>query len=168
MIITLNNKEFNFDQVTRRGNTVIFFDNIFGENHILSKRIELNYNFFIEMLNLSLRSYVNCNFKDRNIHDNISELFQFYKLSNNFNVKRDLASKLGYLLINNHSILKDNAIISIFKSYYEEKSIYSKNDKIFKFLVLLFKQTNRDILTSISFEDSDEFDLVDFVLDYNL
>ena len=165
MIITLNNKEFTFDKVSRRSNNIVFFDNIFNKEHIISRRIEIDYDFCIDLLKLSLRSYVNCESKNRNLFDYLEELFQFFKITNNSNVKRDLVSKIGYLLINNELLLKDIKVLKMFSSY-SENNIYKKNDKYYKFLVLLFKQRNRDIIKNVSITEDEYFDLIDFIFDY--
>tara|TARA_B100001093_G_C26743777_1_gene977899 strand:- start:608 stop:1111 length:504 start_codon:yes stop_codon:yes gene_type:complete len=165
MIITLNNKEFTFDKVSRRSNNIVFFDNIFNKEHIISRRIEIDYDFCIDLLKLCLRSYVNCESKNRNLFDYLEELFQFFKITNNSNVKRDLVSKIGYLLINNELLLKDIKVLKMISSY-SENNIYNKNDKYYKFLVLLFKQRNRDIIKNVSITEDEYFDLIDFIFDY--
>ena len=165
MIITLNNKEFTFDKVSRRGNNIVFFDNIFNKEHIISRKIEIDYDFCIDLLKLSLRSYVNCESKNRNLFDYLEELFQFFKITNNSNVKRDLVSKIGYLLINNQQLLNDCKVINIISSY-SENNIHNRNDKYYKFLVLLFRHRNMDIIRNVSITEEEYFDLIDFIFDY--
>tara|TARA_E500000178_G_scaffold356672_1_gene436948 strand:- start:1560 stop:2066 length:507 start_codon:yes stop_codon:yes gene_type:complete len=166
MRITLGNKEFKFDNVSKRGKTLIFYDDIFDSEHILNKRVELNYDFSLELIKLSLRSYVHCDHTNRKISDYIEELFQFFKITNNQNVKRDLVSKIGYLLINNESVISDKVIINIFSSYKDKKNIYYKNDNFFKFIILLLKQKNTDLVEDFSINETDHFDLIDFIFDY--
>ena len=88
------------------------------------------------------------------------------KITNNQNVKRDLVSKIGYLLINNESVLSDKTIINIFSSYKDNKNIYYKNDNFFKFIILLLKHKNTDLVEDFSINETDHFDLIDFIFDY--
>ena len=43
MIITLGNKEFIFDNVSKRSNNIVFYDNIFNNNHLLTNKLEIDY-----------------------------------------------------------------------------------------------------------------------------
>lgn len=167
MIITLSNKEFKFDKVSKRGNFVIFFDDIFCGDETLSKRVEINYDFLVEMLRNSIKSYINCDIKDRSAEDNLREMFSFYKISNNYNLKKDMASKIGFLIINNPHLVKNKEIIEMYKSYSNLKKMYYRSDQLFSFLVILFRQINKNIYEPIDelFEEN-EFEISDFILDH--
>ena len=166
MIITLGNKEFIFDNVSKRSNNIVFYDNIFNNNHLLTNKLEIDYDFFIDILKLSLGTYVNCNNKDRPVKVCLEELFQYFKITNNNNVKKDVVSKIGYLLITNQNLIKDTDIFNIFSSLIEKSIINYKFDNYFKFIVLLFRHENNDIIEEIFISDNEYFDILDFLIDY--
>tara|TARA_B100000900_G_C20514318_1_gene689378 strand:+ start:712 stop:1218 length:507 start_codon:yes stop_codon:yes gene_type:complete len=166
MIITLGNKEFVFNKVSKRSNNIVFFDNIFNNNHLLTSKLEIDYDFFIDILKLSLRTYVNCNNKDRPVKICLEELFQYFKITNNNNVKKDVVSKIGYLLINNQNLTKDTDIFNLFSSLIEKSNINYKSDNYFKFIILLFRHENNDIIEELFVSDNEYFDILDFIIDY--
>ena len=115
---------------------------------------------------MAIKSYINCDIKDRSAEDNLREMFSFYKISNNYNLKKDMASKIGFLIINNPHLIKNKEIIEMYKSYSDLKKMYYRSDQLFSFLVILFRQINKNIYEPIDelFEEN-EFEISDFILD---
>lgn len=169
MIITLDNKEFIFENVSKKSNRIVLYNNIFN-NHSLNKcvdsKVEINYDSFINLLNLSVKSYVNCNINDNSVYTYLEELFQFFKITNNLIVKKDLTCKIGYLLINNQNLTNDKFTYNLFINIIEKSCINYKTDIYFKFIILLFRHKNTIIDDKFIDTDSKNYDILDFLIDY--
>mgnify|MGYP006239832707 CR=1 FL=1 len=170
MIITLNNRQFNFSNVRLEGKSLKFNDSILknfnSSEELFTRKIVINYEFFTKILNLSLRSYMHVNDNKSNIIDNVGELFTFFKISNNLNVKHDMAMKIGYLIITNDFLKNDKSLLNMMKEYSDSKNFYVKSDIYFDYLIALLIQENNEVKDSYIDIDEEPFTINDFLIDY--
>lgn len=170
MIITLNNRQFNFSNVRLEGKSLKFNDsnlkNFNSSEELFTRKIVINYEFFTKILNLSLRSYMHVNDNKSNIVDNVGELFTFFKISNNLNVKHDMAMKIGYLIITNDFLKNDKSLLNMMKEYSDSKNFYVKSDIYFDYLIALLIQENNEVKDSYIDIDEEPFTINDFLIDY--
>jgi hypothetical protein len=173
MIITLDTKEFMFENVFKRSNNIVLYNNIFNNynsdyiSNFSNLKVEINYDSFINLLKLSINSYTNYKIYDTSIYNYIEELFQYFKITNNLKVKKDLTCKIGNLLINNQYLTNDKITYNLFISITEKSNINYKTDIYFKFIILLFKHKNFEIEDkSLVDFDSENNDILDFLFDY--
>ncbi len=172
MIITLNNKQFIFSNFKLDGKSIKFSDNILKNQNkdksedLFSRKIQISQEFLIKMLNLSIRSYMHVNENKSNIIDNVGELFTFFKISNNVNVKQDMAMKIGYLIITNDFLKNDKSLLNMMKDYSDSRNFYVKSDIYFDYLIALLLQENNNIKDSYVDLDEEPFTIIDFLIDY--
>lgn len=165
MKLRVNNQEFIFDNVIQRNNCIIFWDSLSDLNvndHILSSKYELKIKFVKDMLENSLKNYINFNNSYEKSIKLIKEYFSYFKLTSNFIVKKDMVSKISNILINSKNyekLIKNIEIKEIIKSYYK------KGDTYYNFLLLMLKQKNHFIYEVLKFNENDQFDILDFILD---
>ena len=153
MKILLQNREFTFDNLERKKEKIIL------KNFNLITSLE--YNFFIDMLKLSIDNYVNYNNND--INNLIDEYFSYFKITTNILVKKNISCKIIHIFINNFVILKNSNVIKKIKEY-----LFSKNDNYYIFLKFMFnlRSINKKFLHNKNINDEYYFTFFDFLMDY--
>ena len=155
MKVFLNNQELIFENILLKDNN-IYIESDFGITNIL------NYDEFIELLKISQDSYVDCSIKET-IFETVEQYFTYFKITSNPLVKRNMVTKITYVLLNNLSLkeyTKIMELLSCYKSY--------KTDKYYTFLriILNISQINKITDKKIAHFDDKYFTMLDFILDY--
>jgi len=153
MKILLQNREFTFDNLERKKEKIILKD--------FSLTTSIDYNFFLDMLKLSIDNYVNYNNND--INNLVDEYFSYFKITTNILVKKNISCKIIHIYINNLSLLKNSHIIKKIKDY-----ISIKNDNYYIFLkfMLNLRSINKNFLHSKPINEEYYFTFFDFLMDY--
>ena len=122
----------------------------------------INYKIFIELIETSLDSYVDLTNKDI-IYDTIEQYFNYFKITSNSLVKKNMATKIANILFNNLSLLKDTKVESILLNYVSYKS-----DEYYTFLKIILntQSINKKMNIVSQVEEEENFTLLDFILDY--
>lgn len=160
MKITINNKEIIFDNIVNK-NQIIYLNSDFKYNSILTN-YHIKYSKFIELLETSLDCYVD--FSDKNlINDTIEQYFNYFKITSNLLVKKNMITKIANIIINDTSLLNDKNILAILKNY-----VSIKTDEYYIFLkIILNINCIKDIKsTQIKEIEEEYFTMLDFILDY--
>lgn len=159
MIILLNNKEYFFDNIEKKNNH-IFIKSGFKLNSILTN-FKIEYDTFIDIFKNSLDSYVNID-NNNNYFSITEEYFNYFKITTNDIVKRNMTCKICYLIVNNFNKCVDKKIVNMFEKYNPVKK-----DKYYFFLkVILGLKSINNLINEDDLFDSDYFTLHDFILDY--
>lgn len=161
MIILLNNREYMFDNIEHKNNLVYKKSN-FKFNSILTN-YKIKYLDFMELFINSLDCYVNLSEND-NFYSIVEEYFNYFKITTNEIVKKNMVSKICYLLINNFNNNIDKNILQLF-----EKHNPVNKDKYFFFLKVILQLSSIKFVIDENngiFDDDDYFTLKDFILDY--
>lgn len=152
MIIFSNNRKFTFDILLDKQNNIKINDS------------KIKYDDYFNFLKNSLENYTSID--EEKIVDSFENYFTYFKITTNPLVRENMTSKILYLLVNSYSldinIFKNKKINDLIDSH-----IYS-NDKYFKYIKItmklkLIESTNKKI--NIEF-DTDNFNILDFILDY--
>ena len=153
MKILLQNREFTFDNLERKKEKIILKD--------FSLTTSLDYNFFLDMLKLSIDNYVNYNNND--INNLVDEYFSYFKITTNILVKKNISCKIIHIYINNFTLLKNSLIIKKIKNY-----ISIKNDNYYVFLkfMLNLRSINKNFSHSKPINQEYYFTFFDFLMDY--
>lgn len=156
MKVFLNNQELIFENVSLKDN------NIYIESDLGIANYKLNYDEFIELLKISLDSYVDCSVKET-IFEAVEQYFNYFKITSNPLVKKNMVTKITYVLLTNLSLKEDNHImelLSCYKSY--------KTDKFYTFLRIILNISHINKITDkkIAHFDDEYFTMLDFILDY--
>tara|TARA_B100000424_G_C22716320_1_gene389451 strand:+ start:14 stop:505 length:492 start_codon:yes stop_codon:yes gene_type:complete len=160
MIILIDNREYIFDNIEHK-NDMVYQKSNFRFSSMLSN-YKLKYTDFIELFKNSLDSYVNLSNND-NFYSTIEEYFNYFKITTNEIVKKNMVSKICYLLINNFNDTIDEKVLQMI-----EKHKPVNKDKYFIFLKIILKLTSINCIIEENQEIFDEeyFNLKDFILDY--
>jgi hypothetical protein len=112
------------------------------------------------MIKNSLKTYVYSTKNRYNeFNESLIDFFTLFKITSNLIVKRNMTSKICYLLIN-------NSIENVNQDFYNLLDSYQKNnDKFFNFILLILKQKNKFVFEYLNIEDNEDFDIYDFILD---
>jgi hypothetical protein len=154
MKILLQNREFTFDNLERKKEKII----LKNFNLITS----LDYNFFIDMLKLSIDNYVNYNNND-DINNLVEEYFSYFKITTNILVKKNISCKIIHIYINNLTLLKNSNTIKKIKDYL---SIKNDNYYIFLKFMLNLRSINKNYSHSKNINEECYFTFFDFLMDY--
>ena len=154
MKILLQNREFTFDNLERKKEKIIL------KNFNLITSLE--YNFFIDMLKLSIDNYVNYNNND-DINNLVEEYFSYFKITTNILVKKNISCKIIHIYINNFKLLKNSCMIKKIKEY-----ILIKNDNYYTFLkfMLNLRSINENFSHIKPINEECYFTFFDFLMDY--
>ena len=161
MRILVNNKEIIFD------NIILKNDNLHKTNngyYSLIPDFKLKYKDLIDQLKESLDNYVNINDAD-NINEIVETYFNYFKITSNPLIKKNMSSKIGNIILNNPNLAKDEYVNNLINSYKTYKS-----DIYYSYLqTLLNLNSIKEIFldNTLDFED-EEFSYIDFIFDYNL
>lgn len=160
MKITIDNKEIIFDNIVNK-NQIIYLNSDFKYNSILTN-YHIKYSKFIELLETSLDCYVD--FSDKNlINDTIEQYFNYFKITSNSLVKKNMITKIANIIINDTTLLNNKNILAIFDNY-----VSIKADEYYIFLkIILNINCIKDIKsTPIKEIEEEYFTILDFILDY--
>ena len=160
MNIFLNNQELIFDNISLKNN-IVYISSDFEISNIMTN-YKLNYDEFINLLKISLDTYVDCSVKE-SLFELIEQYFNYFKITSNPLVKKNTVTKITYILLNNLSLKEDKKIINLLTNY---KSY--KTDKYYTFLriILNIGYINKITDEKISHFDDEYFTILDFILDY--
>ena len=160
MIILLNNREYTFDDIEQE-NDYLYIKSKFKFNSILTN-YKLTYLEFMDLFKLSQDCYVNITDYD-NLLTTIEEYFNYFKITTNDLVKRNMVSKITYLMIDN---FKDKVDENIYKIINKHKPV--TKDKYYVFLKIIAKLSSVRCIVdkNNNLFDEDYFTLNDFILDY--
>ena len=155
-----NNTEIIFNNIIRNKD-LIYINSDFKFSSILTT-YRINYKKFIELLETSLDSYVDLTNKDI-IYDTIEQYFNYFKITSNSLVKKNMATKIAYILLNNLSLVKDTKVESILFNY-----ISYKSDEYYTFLKIILntRAINKKMEIVSQVEEEEYFTILDFILDY--
>ena len=159
MKILLNNQELIFDNVSLKDNN-IYIKSDFEIGTIMTN-YKINYDEFINILKTSLECYVDCS--KENTFETIEQYFNYFKITSNPLVKKNMITKITYILINDISLKEDKKIMDLLKNY----SSY-KTDKYYAFLRIVLNINHVNMITNKKTEyfDDEYFTMLDFILDY--
>lgn len=160
MKVFLNNQELIFDNISLKNN-IVYISSDFEISNIMTN-YKLNYDEFINLLKISLDTYVDCSVKE-SLFESIEQYFNYFKITSNPLVKKNTVTKITYILLNNLSLKEDKKIINLLTNY---KSY--KTDKYYTFLriILNIGYINKITDEKISHFDDEYFTILDFILDY--
>ena len=160
MIVLINNREYIFDNIEHKNNMVYQKSN-FRFSSMLTN-YKLKYTDFIELFKNSLDNYVNTS-NDDDFYSTIEEYFNYFKITTNEIVKKNMVTKITYLLINNFNEGVDEKVSQMI-----EKHKPVSKDRYFIFLKMMLKLTSINAVVEENDEifDEDYFTLKDFILDY--
>jgi len=163
MKILLDNREYTFDNVEQRNDTIYLKSN-FKFSSILSS-FQLKYDDFINLIKNSLDDYVNI--PDNNLFDTIEEYFNYFKITTNPLVRRNMASKIAYILINKINNINEEMKDKIYNLINSYKSNSKDKHYIFIKIMLKLSSVESTINEKLDIFDEEYFNLIDFILDYN-
>lgn len=160
MKININNTEIVFNNIIKNKD-LIYINSDFKFNSILTT-FKINFNKFLDLLETSLDCYVDLNNKDI-IYDTLEQYFNYFKITSNSLVKKNMVTKIAHILLNDLSLLKDSKVESIFFNYVSYKS-----DEYYTFLKIILntQSINRKKKIISDGEDEEYFTILDFILDY--
>ena len=160
MKVFLNNKELIFDNISLK-NDIIYINSDFEISNIMTN-YKINYEEFINLLKISLDSYVDCS-TEVSLFESIDQYFNYFKITSNPLVKKNMVTKITYVLLNNLSLKEDKKVMNLLTNY---KSY--KTDKYYTFLriILNIGSINKITDEKISHFDDEYFTMLDFILDY--
>ena len=160
MIILLNNREYTFDDIEQE-NDYLYIKSKFKFNSILTN-YKLTYLEFMDLFRHSQDCYVNITDYD-NLLTTIEEYFNYFKITTNDLVKRNMVSKITYLMIDN---FEDKLDENIYKIINKHKPV--TKDKYYVFLKIISKLSSVRCIVdkNNNLFDEDYFTLNDFILDY--
>ena len=160
MKININNTEIVFNNIIKNKD-IIYINSDFKFNTILTT-FKINFNKFVELLETSLDCYVDLTNKDIT-YDTLEQYFNYFKITSNSLVKRNMATKIAYILLNNLSLIKDTKVESILSNYVSYKS-----DEYYTFLKIILntESINKKIKINSKVEEEGYFTILDFILDY--
>lgn len=160
MKVFLNNKELIFDNISLK-NDIIYINSDFEISNIMTN-YKINYDEFINLLKISLDSYVDCS-AEGTLFESIDQYFNYFKITSNPLVKKNMVTKITYVLLNNLSLKEDKKVMHLLTNY---KSY--KTDKYYTFLriILNIGSINKITDEKISHFDDEYFTILDFILDY--
>ena len=160
MIISLNNRELIFDNIELKNDCVYLRNNF--QSGLFLRSCQLKYNEFIELLKTSLDNYVECIDKNKTF-ETVEQYFNYFKITTNPLVKRNMATKIGNIILNDISLKDDDEIKKLINSHK-----INKNDPYYNFIKIVLnikyiKVPNKDSYQSF---DDEYFTMIDFILDY--
>ena len=158
MKILLDNREYIFENIEQKNN-MISLKSSFSFCSI-SNNYKLEFNEFINILESSLVNYVDATEIDT--VSIIEEYFNFFKITTNPIVKRNMAIKITYLIIkdfNKGIIPKIEKLITGFKP-----PIKDINHIFLKIMLRLV--SIKSVIDEGDVFDKEEFTIMDFILDY--
>lgn len=159
MKININNTEIVFNNIIKNKD-LIYINSDFKLNSILTT-YKINFDKFIDLLETSLDCYVDLTDKDI-IYDTLEQYFNYFKITSNSLVKKNMVTKIAYILLNNLSLLKDIKVKSIFLNY-----ISYKSDEYYTFIkIILNTQSVNKKMEITSSGEEEYFTILDFILDY--
>lgn len=159
MKININNTEIVFNNIIKNKD-LIYINSDFKLNSILTT-YKINFDKFIDLLETSLDCYVDLTDKDI-IYDTLEQYFNYFKITSNSLVKKNMVTKIAYILLNNLSLLKDTKVESIFFNY-----ISYKSDEYYTFIkIILNTQSINKKMEITSSGEEEYFTILDFILDY--
>lgn len=162
MKILLNNREFIFDNIELKKDKIYLkLDN---KSSFFISKYQLKYDDFIDLLKLSLDSYVDCSDKDK-IYETIEQYFNYFKITSNPLIKKNMSLKLGYILLNNINLKNEQNIESLLKNH---KVL--KIDIYYNFIMIMLNIKEIKYINISNYQDMDDeyFTFLDFILDYNI
>ena len=160
MKILLNNQELIFDNVSLKENN-IYIKSDFEISTIMTN-YKINYDEFIELLKISLDSYVDCSNKG-SIYETIEQYFNYFKITSNPLVKKNMVTKISYIILNDLDLKENKKIMNLLNNYNS-----FKNDKYYTFLRITLNINNVNKINNKKAEyfDDEYFTMLDFILDY--
>lgn len=162
MKILFDNREYIFDNVEQKNNMITIKSN-FSFCSILNN-YKLEYDEFMSLFESSLCSYVDIP-SEADIMSFFEEYFNYFKITTNPLVKKNMATKITYLLINNFT--DQNIQNKVCKMVNDFKPPIKDRSHIFLKVMLRLKSIKL-IIEKDSIFDEEYFTYLDFILDYNL
>ena len=161
MRILVNNKEIIFNNIIFKNNNIHITNNGY---YSLIPELKLSYDDLVDQLEESLDNYVEVNHAD-DINDVIETYFNYFKITSNPLIKKNMSSKIGNIILNNIDLIKEDYIYNLITGYKTYKP-----DKYFSYLhTLLNLNSIKEISSDNTLNFDDEyFSYIDFIFDYNL
>ena len=170
MEIELKNTVFKFNNISIKDNSkgllknkYIIINNSKYNNFLFEKNIQ--YNKFVSILKNSLDVYIDTN----NYEDVLEECFNYFKITTNQLVKRNMSQKIGYIVIKSVENNLENIIFKLQKILNEylnkNKSSFSDCDELAFLKIIANLNSVEKVDLDIFSPDDDRFSLLDFILD---
>tara|TARA_B100001287_G_scaffold267912_1_gene263597 strand:+ start:236 stop:751 length:516 start_codon:yes stop_codon:yes gene_type:complete len=168
MEVEIKNLIFKFNNTFikyKNNNKFIYSENIKYNTAFKINKHNLRYDTFLHILKNSLDMYIDTN----NYNDVLEECFNYFKISSNPLIKRNMSQKISYLIINSVKREEEELIDKLkelLNSYLLKELNQINNCEEINFLKILANLKIVNEKDDINFfDDEDGFTLLDFILD---